>query len=165
MGQPAELRPGRQRTRRIAADLRQGARHAEFTTAELSFAELPGAPEKLTDATWALVNAAKAVSGRWTAYTGDAGGGTRVAFLIEHPDFQLPPPNGPRVMRVLQEGLMGAVRISDFRLAVRGYAAGRGFDADWSEHSVALSGPGVRLLIEFDELGRIGRIDGTMHAS
>jgi len=149
----------------LAAQLRDfGNQHgiAEFTTAELPFADLPGAPEDPVDGTWALINAAKAASGSWAAYTGDAGGGTRVAFLIEHPDFQLPPPSGPRVMRVLQEGLAGAVPISDHRLAVRGYAAGRGLDAAWSERSVALSAPGLNFSVEFDELGRVCKIAANM---
>ena len=152
----------------LAAWLRDfGTKHGitELTTAEVPFAELPGEPEDPGNATWALVNAAKAASGCWTAYTGHAGGGTRAAFLIEHPDFQLPPPSGPRVMRVLEEGLVGAVPISDHRLAVRSYAAGRGLEALWSERSVALSGPGLDLVFEFDELGRIGTMTANMHAT
>jgi hypothetical protein len=138
---------------------------AELTMAQLPFAELPGAPKEPADAAWKLVNAAKAATGRWTAYTGHAGGGTRVAFLIEHPDFQLPPPSGPRVMRVLTEGVAGAVQISDHRLAVRGYAAARGLEATWSERSVVLSGPGQGITIEFDERDRISRIAGTVHGT
>ena len=149
----------------LAAWLRDfGSKHGivEFTTAELPFAELPGAPAEPGAAAWALVNAARAASGCWTAYTAHAGGGTRVAFLIEHPDFQLPQPSGPRVMRVLQEGLAGAVHISDRRLAVRGYAAGRGLKAVWSESSVALSAPGLDFSVEFDDLGRVITIGGKM---
>jgi hypothetical protein len=147
----------------LAESLRAfGQKHgiAEFATAELPFARLPGAPEEAGEAAWTLVNAAKAACGHWTAYTGEAGGGVRVAFLIEHPDFKLPPPSGPRVMRVLQEGLAGG--ITDHRLAVRGYAAGRGLEAGWSERSVALSGPGLGLTIEFDEQGRISSLSGKI---
>lgn len=149
----------------LAAQLRDfGHQHgiAEFTKPELPFAELPGAPEDPAGATWVLLNAAKAASGRWAAYTGDARGGTRAAFLIEHPDFQLPPPSGPRVMRVLQEALEGPVLISNHKLAVRGYATGRGLEAAWSERSVALSAPGLNLNVEFDELGRVSKIAGNM---
>jgi hypothetical protein len=144
-----------------------GEKHgiAEFTTAEQPFAELPGAPEDAAEAAWMLVDAAKAACGHWTAYTGEAGGGTRVAFLLEHPDFQLPPPSGPRVMRVLQERLAAPVSITDHRLAVRGYAAGRGLDASWSERSVALSSPGLGLTIEFDDLGRISVMSGPMRGT
>lgn len=152
----------------LAAWLRTvGEEHGivELTTPELSFAQLPGASTEPADAAWALVNAAKAASGRWSAYTGDAGGGTRIAFLIEHPDFQLPPPSGPRMMRVLQEGLAGAARISDHRLAVRGYANARGFEAVWSGNSVVLSAAGVDCTIEFDEWGRISRMTGTLSST
>lgn len=133
---------------------------AEFTTPELPFASLPGAPNDPAVAVWALVDAAKATSGRWTSYTGDAGGGTRAAFLIEHPDFALPPPSGPRVMRVLQEGL--ELGITDHRRAVQSYAAGRGLDIAWTEGSAALSGPGLSITIDFDALGRIGTIGGKL---
>lgn len=149
----------------LAAGVRDfGHQHgiAELTTAQLPFDQLPGAPQDLADATWTLVNAAKAASGKWVAYTGDAAPGTRVAFLIEHPDFQLPPPAGPRVLRVLEEGLAGAVRLADHRLAVRAYAAGRGLESRWSERSVVLSGPGLEMRIDFDELGRIGAINGCL---
>jgi hypothetical protein len=98
--------------------------------------------------------------GRWTSYTGDAGGGTRAAFLIEHPDFALPPPFGPRVMRVLQEGL--ELGITDHRRAVQSYAVGRGLDIAWTEGSATLSGPGLSINIDFDALGRIGTIGGKL---
>src|SRR5215470_15050433 len=104
---PARARGcGRGRTRRVAPAATAiaewlrgfGEQHgiAEFTTPELPFASLPCAPNDPAVAVWALVDAAKAASGRWTSYTGDAGGGTRAAFLIGHPDFALPPPSGPR---------------------------------------------------------------------
>ena len=133
---------------------------AEFTTPELPLASLPGASDDPAVATWALVDAAKAASGRWTGYTGDSGGGTRAAFLIEHPDFALPPPFGPRVMRVLQEGL--ELGITDHRRAVQSYAAARGLDIAWTEGSAALSGPGLSITIDLDALGRIGTIGGKL---
>jgi hypothetical protein len=149
----------------LAAWLRAfGEQHGitELTTAELPFADLPGASQEPAGAAWALVDAAKAACGCWTSYTGDAGGGTRVAFLIEHPDFNLGAPRGPRVMRVLQEGLAGRVTITDHRRAVRAYAAARGLDAAWTERSVALGAPGLSLAIEFDERDRVRAINGTM---
>jgi hypothetical protein len=139
-----------------------GEKHgiAELTTPELPFAALPGAPDDPGVAAWALVEAAKAASGRWTSYTPDVGGGTRFALLIEHPDFVLPPPEGPRVMRILQEGLLQG--ITDHRRAVQSYAAGRGLDIAWTEGSAALSAPALSLNIDFDALGRVGKISGTL---
>jgi hypothetical protein len=136
---------------------------AELTTPELPFAALPGAPDDPGGAAWVLVEAAKAASGRWTSYTPDVGGGTRFAFLIEHPDFALPPPEGPRVTRVLQQGLLQG--ITDHRRAVQSYAAGRDLDIAWTEESAALSGPGLSLTIDFDALGRVGKITGTLAQS
>jgi hypothetical protein len=135
----------------------------ELTTAELPFAELPGAPDDPGNAAWALVNAAKAASGRWSSYVGDAGGGTRVAFLIEHPDFALPPPEGFRVMQVLREGLF--LGITNHRRAVQSYATGRGLDVAWTEGSAALSVSGQSLNIGFDALGRVSAIKGTLNAT
>jgi len=160
VGEPVGDRPG---SPALAEWLRGfGEQHgiAEFTTPELPFASLPGAPNDPAVAVWALVDAAKAASGRWTSYTGDAGGGTRAAFLIEHPDFALPPPSGPRVMRVLQEGL--ELGITDHRRAVQSYAAARGLDIAWTEGSAALSGPGLSITIDLDALGRIGTIGGKL---
>jgi hypothetical protein len=135
---------------------------AELTTAELPFADLPNAPDDPAGAAWALVDAAKAATGRWTSYTADVGGNTYFAFLIEHPDFALPLPEGPRVMRVLQEGLFRG--ITDHRRAVQSYAVGRGLDIAWTEGSAALSGPGLALKINFDALGRVSNIAGSLHA-
>jgi hypothetical protein len=126
-------------------------------TAEVPFADLPGAPHDPASAAWALVDAAKAASGRWMSYTGDAGGGTRVAILIEHPDFALPPPEGPRVARVLQQGLL-SLAITDHQRAVQSYAVGRGLSVAWTETSVALGGPGLSINIDFDASRRISTI-------
>jgi uncharacterized protein DUF6882 len=135
---------------------------AELTTPELPFADLPGAPDDPGRAAWVLAEAAKAASGRWTSYTPDVGGGARFALLIEHPDFELPPPERLRVMRVLQEGLLQG--ITDHRRAVQSYAALRGLDIAWTEESAALTAPGLSLNIDFDALGRIGKIAGSLHA-
>ena len=82
--------------------------------------------------------------------------------MIEHPDFELPPPERLRVMRVLQEGLLQG--ITDHRRAVRSYAASRGLDIAWTEELAALSAPGLLLNIDFDALGRVGKIAGSRHA-
>jgi hypothetical protein len=136
---------------------------AELTTAELPFADLPGTPDNPAGAAWALVNAAKAATGRWTCYTPDAGDGTYLAFLIEHPDFVLPPPETPRLLRVLQEGLFQG--ITNHRRAVQSYAVGRGLDITWTEGSAVLGAPGQSLNIDFDGLGRVNEITGTLAPS
>src|SRR5262245_7433565 len=78
------------------------------------------------------------------------------------PDFELPPPERLRVMRVLQEGLLQG--ITDHRRAVQSYAASRGLDIAWTDGSAALSAPGLSLNINFDALGRVGEIAGSLHA-
>jgi hypothetical protein len=134
---------------------------AELTTAELPFADLPGAPDDAAGAAWALVNAAKAASGRWTCYTPDGGDGTYLAFLIEHPDFALPPPQKIQVMRILREGLL--LGITDHRRAVHSYAAGRGLDIAWTEGSATLLGQSIN--VAFDALGRVSSISGALSPS
>jgi hypothetical protein len=138
---------------------------AELTTAEVPFADLPGAPDNAAAAAWALVDAAKAASGRWTGYIPDTGGGTYAAFLIEHPQFELPPPEGPRVMRVFQQGL-AELAITDHRRAVQSYAVARGLGGTSMEDgSMALSGPGIAANVTFDAWGRVSAITGKLSAA
>jgi hypothetical protein len=47
---------------------------------------------------------------------------------------------------------------------VQSYAAWRGLDIAWTEESAALSAPGLSLNIDFDALGRVGKIAGSLHA-
>jgi hypothetical protein len=61
-----------------------------------------------------VIAATKRMSGRWTHYQCDAGAGTRVAFVIEHPLFVLPPADLARTLRVLTEGVSGG-EIRDHR--------------------------------------------------
>lgn len=137
----------------------------ELTSPEVPFDALPGAPGEAAMATAFLTDAAKVITGGWTSYNGDAGGGTRAAFLIEHPDFQLPPPEPARVMRVLQQGLAG-LRLTDHRRAVHGYAQRRGlgsqFNPDYTQ--LTLTGPGFQAIIDFDQYSRIANIKATLSA-
>ncbi|MBE1593694.1 DUF6882 domain-containing protein [Nonomuraea angiospora] len=138
---------------------------AELASAEVPFGALPGSPAEPHFAAAILTEAAKAVTGRWSAYNGDAGGGTRAAFLIEHPDFRLPPPEPARLMRVLQQALTLPL-LTDHRRAVHSYAVRRGLgvapgqDAD----QLTLAGPGFEALVEFDPLGRVAKLSGTLSA-
>ncbi|MGQ7298002.1 DUF6882 domain-containing protein [Quadrisphaera sp. KR29] len=142
-----------------------GDRHGvpELTRSEVPFAELAGSPPEPSAAVGVVVDAAKAASQRWTSYTGDAGGGTRAAFLLEHPAFALPEPSGPRVLRVLIERLSGAA-VGDHRRAVAAYAGGRGLQQRWEagHAAVRLTGPGFELRVRFDERGRLAGVDGDL---
>lgn len=134
----------------------------ELSRSEVPFAELPGSPQEPAHAVGVLLDAAKAASRRWTSYNGDAGGGTRAAFLLDHPGFRLPEPSGPRVARVLSQRLAGPP-LTDARRAVAAYAGWRGLQQRWEagHQGVQLSGPQFELRVSFDELGRIGGV----HAS
>lgn len=135
---------------------------AELSEPEVPFGALPGSPADPFLAAALLTDAAKAVTGHWTSYIGDAGGGTHVAFLVEHPEFQLPAPEPARVMRVIEDALAGG--LTDHRRALRSYAARRGlgptFTPDGAE--LSLTGPGFTVLAAFDGLGRIANISTTL---
>ncbi|MFI7639267.1 DUF6882 domain-containing protein [Nonomuraea sp. NPDC049400] len=136
---------------------------AELASAEVPFGALPGSPADPAFAAAILTEAAKAVSGHWTAYNGDAGGGTRVAFLVEHPEFQLPAPEPARIMRVLQQALTLPL-LTDHRRAVHSYAVRRGLGVSSGPDRLTLTGPGFEALVEFDPLGRVGNISATLSA-
>lgn len=139
-----------------------GERHgvADLVRPEVPFAELPDGPPEALHAVSVFVDAAKAASQRWTSYNGDGGGGTRVAFLLDHPAFALPEPSGPRVLRVLLERLSGPA-LGDHRRAVAAYAGGRGLAQRWEAgHAAAhLSGPGFELRVRFEERGLVAGVD------
>ncbi len=106
--------------------------------AEVPFDALPGRPDDPnTHAGW-LIEAAKALTGLYTHYTGPVGGGTRAAFLIEHPDFELPAPEPARVMRILQQGL-AEQQLTDHRRALHSYAVRRGLTATLNVDLTVLS--------------------------
>lgn len=135
--------------------------------AEVPFADLPGEPDDPNTAAGWLIEAAKALTGLYTHYTGPVGGGTRAAFLIEHPSFELPEPEPARVMRVLQQGL-AELTLSNHRLAVYSYAANRGlsptFDDD-DQTVLSLAGPGLTAQVTFDEYARVKDISASLGAT
>ncbi|SEG24796.1 hypothetical protein SAMN05444920_102335 [Nonomuraea solani] len=133
----------------------------ELASAEVPFRALPGSPSEPHLAAGLITEAAKAVTGGWTSYNGDAGGGTRAAFLVEHPDFQLPPPEPARVMRVIQQALTGLL-LTDHRRALSSYAAKRGLGATFDRDHARLTGPGFEAMIEFDEYGRVAGIKASL---
>lgn len=149
----------------LSASLRDFGRRngiAELAAAEVPFDALPHSPTEPANVAYLMGDAAKAVSGKWTYYSGHVGGGTRAAFLIEHPDFELPPPEPARVMRVLGEGL-ASLPLSDHRRALHGYAVRRGLEAAFAPDRARLTitGPNFEVVAEFDEQGRVASVDGT----
>lgn len=128
----------------------------ELAAPEVPF-EVLGETEPYRAALVAIA-ATKRMSGRWTHYQCDAGAGTRVAFVIEHPLFVLPPADLARTLRVLTEGVSGG-EIRDHRRAVASYARFRELPhvwaADWSQVTMEL--PAGRLNVAFDEYGRMTR--------
>ncbi|GII05257.1 DUF6882 domain-containing protein [Planobispora takensis] len=142
-----------------------GERHgiAELASAEVPFDALPGSPTEPATVVGFFIDAAKAVTGRWTSYNGDAGGGTRAAFLIEHPDFQLPPPNPPRTMRVIAQALTD-MWVTDHRRALHSYGLRRQLNPVFSPDfaKLTLSGPGLEATVEFDRYDRVADIDASM---
>ena len=135
----------------------------ELTTAEVPFDVLPGAPEEPAPVVGIFIDVAKAVTNHWTAYNGDAGGGTRVAFLIEHPDFHLPPPEPARVMSVIQQAL-AQLLLTDHRRTLHSYAVRRGLEATFSPDysQLTLAGPGFQAVAEFDRSNRVSNIHSSM---
>ncbi|MFV2178496.1 DUF6882 domain-containing protein [Actinomadura sp. LOL_016] len=142
-----------------------GQRHGipQLASAEVPFDALPGGPAEPrfepARVTGALLDAAKAVSGCWTSYHADVGAGTRAAFLLEHPEFRLPPPEFPRVMRVLQQAL-AELPLNDHRRAYHSYAQRRGLGAAFTpDHAkLTITGPDFTVGVEFDQYNRVGQI-------
>jgi hypothetical protein len=126
----------------------------QLSEPEVPFDDLPGSPTEPAQVVSQMMEAAKAVTKRWTSYQGAAGGGTRVGMLIEHPDFLLPAPEGPRVARVLQQGLM-ELRFQEHRRGCRSYVLNRGLRMQENETQMYVEGPAFTATIEFDQLHRV----------
>ncbi|MEV6492368.1 DUF6882 domain-containing protein [Actinoplanes sp. NPDC051633] len=131
-----------------------GGRHdiALLTRAEVPFADVPGAPGSANLAAFAFIDVAKVVTGNWTGYTCELGGGARAAFLVEHPVFRLPPATPECVMRVLRTFVTEPpAGITDHRRALRSYAVRRGlgvsFNGSAAPERVTL--PGLEVVIAF----------------
>lgn len=153
----------------LSATLRDwGRRHdvALFADPEVPFDDLPGSPTEPNAVALQLLSAAKTLSTVFTHYTGDAGGGTRAVFLIEHPDFELPAPEPARVMRILQQGL-AELELTNHRRALYSYAARRGLSAVFSDDRLSLKITGDRFTadVEFRADGRVDGINATLGAS
>ncbi len=133
----------------------------ELANAEVPFDALPGSPDDPAAVASLMTEATKAVSGRFTGYQGPVGGGTRAGFLLDHPDFRLPAPDGARVSRVLQQGL-AELRFHDQRRAVDSYARRRGLAIGHEGALTYLSGPGFSVNIEFNERNLFTRMTAQL---
>ncbi|QBS39704.1 hypothetical protein DMB37_05705 [Nocardia sp. CS682] len=134
-----------------------------YGVAELCAAEMPVAlgratPEPHQVATL-LLDAAKVISGHWSSYCGVTDG-TCVAFLVEHPAFELPPPSAAGLARVLAHGI-NALPLVDHRRATQSYLSRRGLVTGFLEGNRLLefSGAGMAGTIEFDDAGRVANLD------
>ncbi|CAM3740463.1 DUF6882 domain-containing protein [Kibdelosporangium persicum] len=128
---------------------------AELATAEVPFDALPGAPTDPAVVASHMMEVTKAVTGRFTGYQGPVGGGTRAAFLIDHPDFRLPGPEAPRISRVLQQGLT-ELSFHDQRRGVDSYARRRGLAVTHDGPRTHIAGPGLTVDIRFTEQNLFG---------
>jgi uncharacterized protein DUF6882 len=145
-----------------------GKKHGitELTESEVPFANLPGSPDDPHEVVGIFLEAAKPVANVWTSYSCEVDGGTRVAFLVEHPDFVLPAPAPERVTRVLHEGT-AELELRDPRRALHSYAARRGLNPafDPAGTRLAMSGPGLHATVHFGPNGRVEKIDAQMGAA
>ncbi|MGJ7538698.1 DUF6882 domain-containing protein [Brevibacterium luteolum] len=127
---------------------RHGAAHelGELTTEEIDLSE---------ELALRLTLAAKTITGLWAHYPVDAGGGSVVWLLVEHPELTLGQPAIRDLVRSLAQGLT-ETEVTDHRAALIAYAEQRGFPL------VELPAGGLRLLaadgsadVTFDEQNRI----------
>ncbi|MBH0780013.1 DUF6882 domain-containing protein [Nocardia bovistercoris] len=141
---------------------------AERGILELSSAEVPfdaiGLDIEPSAMAWAMMEAAKPLAGRWVGYQLAAEGGTFVAFLLEHPSFELAAPTGPRLSRVVTEGI-AAVCPPDEYEAVLSYLTLRGLSVTGSEDTLRFEGADMDGVVEFDEYGQLTDIDVTVGGS
>ncbi|HEV7651197.1 MAG TPA: hypothetical protein VGP26_23860 [Actinophytocola sp.] len=145
-----------------------GRRHGipELAEPEVPFADLPGSPGEPHLVAGMFIEAAKAVAGVWTSYSGEVAGGTRAAFLVEHADFVLPAPDPARVTRILHE-TTAELELRDPRRALHSYATRRGlnpaFDRDGAR--LSMSGPRLAVTVHFGPQGRVQDITASMGAA
>lgn len=133
----------------------------ELFTAEVPFDALPGSPTEPAHVASLIMEATKAVTGRFTGYQGPVGGGTRAGFLIEHPELQLPAPTGPRVNRVLTQGL-AELHFYDHRRAWHSYATRRGLGVQHNGSQMQITGPDFTVAVEFNEQNLVTAMSSNM---
>jgi hypothetical protein len=131
----------------LSASLRDfGQQHGitELASPEVPFDALPGSPTEPAAVVGLLTDAAKAVSGQWTSYNGEVGGGTRAAFLIQQAIAEL--------------------QLTDHRRALHSYALRRQLGAEFSPDyaKLTIKGPGFEAVASFDEFNRVAGIRASM---
>ncbi|MGQ4618676.1 DUF6882 domain-containing protein [Nocardia sp. R7R-8] len=133
-------------------------RIAELCSAELPVAIGGAAPEPYQVAAL-MADAAKIVCGRWNSYCGVIDGAC-VAFLVDHPAFELPAPTPSGLARVLTHGF-GGLPLTDHRRAVYSYLTRRGLITEFLDDHRLLEfdGAGLAGEVEFDASGRIANLD------
>ncbi|MFG1795303.1 DUF6882 domain-containing protein [Nocardia sp. NPDC049149] len=131
---------------------------AELTAAEMPIALGKAAPEPHQVATL-LADAAKVISGHWSSYCGVTDD-TCVAFLVEHPEFELPAPTAAGLARVLAHGV-NALPLTDYRRAVQSYLSRRGLVTEFLENYRLLefTGAGMTGTVEFDVAGHVANLE------
>ena len=161
---PSGLRPDLTSLSAAVRDFGREHGVPELAAPEVPFEDLPGTPREAHVAAARLTDAAKLLTGRWFSYTGEAGGGTRVAFIIEHSELRLPPPAPTRIMRTIQQGLMDAL-LTDHRRVLYTYGRLRGLSprfTDEERSALLLSAPGLEARVAFDDHGRAGEINASV---
>lgn len=133
----------------------------ELANPEVPFDALPGTPTEPAHVAALMTEATKAVTKRWTSYQGPVGGGTRAAFLVEHPSFPLPAPEGPRVVRVMQQSLVD-LRLYDHRRAFHAYAAQRGLSVQHNGPQMYVAGPAFSVSVQFNEQNLVTAMSANM---
>jgi len=136
----------------------------ELANPEVPFDALPGAPTEPAQVTALMMEATKAVTLRWTGYQGPVGGGTRAGFLLEHPEFVLGAPEGPRAVRVLQQSLVD-LRLYDPRRAFHAYAMRRGLRVQHHGPQMYISGPAFSVSVQFNEQNLVTAMSANMGQS
>jgi hypothetical protein len=143
----------------LAASVRDyGVAHGISLLAEgeVPFADVPGSPSDPGRVAWFMGELAKAVTGTWTSYTGDAGRGTRLAMLVEHPVFELNEPDAASMSRVVDA--VFRLQLPDHRRALHSYAVRRGLAVAADQDHLRMTGPGFETTVRFT-------VDGLIAAS
>jgi hypothetical protein len=133
----------------------------ELASPEVPFDAFPGAPVEPAQVVSLITEATKAITKRWTAYQGPVGGGTRAGFIIEHPEFVLPAPAGPRVTRVFQQSLVD-LRLYDHRRAFHSYAVNRGLDVEHNESQMRVTGADFSVSVQFNQRNLVTAMSSSM---
>lgn len=133
---------------------------AEHGIAELTDAEIPLGDRSPAEVAVPLATAASYACGGLPVWALDAGGGTVVAFLLDHEALRLPAPNGPRVTRVLAQAL-GTTPLAQPRRSIVAYARYRSLEVTEDARAVRVTTVDGDLTVSFDDAGRPTNINAS----